>query len=58
MTTGRTGQACQVSGVYRAECCHKPERSMPAGHTFPPCPKCSKGVAWTLVRRANTNPGG
>ncbi len=57
MTTGQTGETCQVSGIYRADCANKPERSMPKGHTFPACPHCNKAVTWSLVRRTDTNPG-
>ena len=34
----KTGQVTQVSGIYRANCGHRPERAIPKGHIFPPCP--------------------
>lgn len=52
----QTGQTCQTSGIYRGDCAHKPERSIPKGHTFPPCASCNRAINWTLVRAANTNP--
>jgi hypothetical protein len=55
--TGRTGQTNHVSGIYRADHCNKPERSIPLGHTFPACPGCHSAITWTLVRRTDTNPG-
>jgi len=56
----KTGESNPVAGIYRSDCC-KIERTMPAGHTFPPCgggggkPPC-KGTAatWTLVRKTQT----
>jgi hypothetical protein len=55
--TGRTGEVCTVAGIYRASCSNRPERTMPKGHVFPPCPHCHSAVTWTLVRRTDTNPG-
>jgi hypothetical protein len=54
--TGRTGQTNPVSGIYR-DSCHRQERAIPKGHTFPPCAHCHKAVTWVLVRRTDTNPG-
>ena len=55
MTTGKTGERCVVSGIYKSDGCgHSVERSIPAGHTFPPCEHCHKAVTWTLVRAAQT----
>ncbi len=54
---GYTGEANQVSGVFQGNCGHRPERSIPLGHKFPPCDDCRRAVYWTLVRPANTNPG-
>ncbi len=55
--TGKTGQKNPVSGIYRANCGHEPERAIPKGHEFPPCQHCHRAVTWTLVRRTDTNPG-
>jgi hypothetical protein len=55
--SGRTGQMNTVSGIYRADHCNKPERAMPQGKVFPPCPNCHSVITWTLVRRTDTNPG-
>jgi hypothetical protein len=51
------GQTNHVSGIYRADHCNKPERSIADGKTFPPCPNCHSSITWTLVRRTDTNPG-
>jgi hypothetical protein len=53
----QTGQVNQVSGIYRADCGNRPERAIPKGHTFPPCPHCHRPINWTLVRRTDTDPG-
>jgi len=50
-----TGQTCRVSGIYRSSGCHSVERSIPYGHTFPPCPHCHKAVTWILVQAAHTH---
>ena len=54
---GHTGQTNHVSGIYRADHRNRPERAIPKGHTFPPCPQCRSCITWTLVRRSDTNPG-
>ncbi len=54
--TGHTGQICHVSGIYRALNCHREQRSIPLGHTFPPCSHCHLSVTWQLVQAADTNP--
>ncbi len=54
---GHTGETNRVSGIFRGNCGDQPERSIPLGHTFPPCEHCHRPVYWTLVRPADTNPG-
>jgi len=47
MTTGRTGEECQRSGIYDSNC-HTKQIALSKGTTFPPC-RCRKAVMWTLV---------
>jgi hypothetical protein len=54
----KTGEKNPTAGIYKSNCCGV-ERTMPAGHTFPPCTgagkSCSGGKAsWTLVRKTQT----
>ena len=38
-TSGKTGETCQTSGVYRSTDCRPyPGDSLEPGETFPPCP--------------------
>lgn len=51
--TGRTGEKCQVSGIYK--CSTHPTNTIPLakGDTFPPCSRGKRhGATWKLVRRA------
>jgi len=47
MTTGRTGEECQQTGIYDSNC-HTKQLALSKGATFPPC-RCRQGVIWTLV---------
>ena len=51
-TSGKTGETCQTSGVYRSTDC-RPTQEIPLslGETFPPCPG-GPAATWSLVRRA------
>lgn len=51
--SGKTGEKCQVSGVYR--CATHTHNTIPlaVGNVFPPCSSGSgHGTTWELVRRA------
>jgi len=51
--TGKTGQICQVSGVY--ECSLHPSNTIPLskGETFPPCSRDGgHSATWVLVSKA------
>lgn len=51
--TGKTGEKCQKSGVYR--CTRHPDNEIPLslGETFPPCSlDGGHGATWELVREA------
>jgi hypothetical protein len=52
----KTGESCQVSGVYSCVSCTSVGRAneipLSLGETFPPCRKCSAGVRWKLIRYA------
>lgn len=53
MTSGKTGEKCQVSGVYKCET--HPNNTIPIarGNIFPPCSLGSgHATAWVLVRTA------
>jgi hypothetical protein len=50
--TGHTGQTCQTSGDYRADCTDRTSIPLARGNTFPPCGKCHRAVTWTLYRYA------
>lgn len=50
-TTGRTGETCQESGIYKAGCNCNYEIALSKDETFPPCGSCNKAVIWTLVRK-------
>ena len=47
MTTGRTGEECQQSGIYDSNC-HTKQLALSKGATFPPC-RCRQAVIWILV---------
>jgi hypothetical protein len=54
----KTGTSNAIAGIYRSDCCGV-ERTMPKGHTFPPCPKgghvcMGENANWTLVRATQT----
>lgn len=51
-TSGKTGETCSVSGVYR--CGTHPQQTIPLsrGETFPPCSSGGHGTIWHLVRTA------
>lgn len=40
-----TGEKCYRAGVYTCPLCRQ-TINMDVGDTFPPCPKCEKGVDW------------
>jgi len=51
--SGRTGETCQVSGIYR--CINHASNTIPLakGNRFPPCPLGGgHGATWTLVQKA------
>lgn len=53
MSSGRTGETCAVSGIYR--CGTHPTQTIPLsrGETFPPCSvHGGHGTIWYLVQRA------
>jgi len=49
-STGRTGQRCPQSGIYRGDDLHQEEIALSLGETFPPCRSCHRAVLWTLIR--------
>jgi len=52
-TSGRTGEQCQVSGVYKCSSHGGNEIPLAKGNTFPPCSLGGgHGTVWVLVRRA------
>lgn len=52
-TSGRTGERCQVSGVYRCSSHASNEIPIAVGNMFPPCSVSGgHGTVWVLVRRA------
>jgi hypothetical protein len=44
-----TGYKCPQSCIW-ATVCHREEIALSKGDTFPPCPGCSKGATWRLIR--------
>jgi hypothetical protein len=53
MQQGRTGETCQVSGVYR--CTTHPSNTIPlaVGNKFPPCSRnVGHATTWVLVQKA------
>lgn len=51
--SGRTGEKCQESGVYRCVTHSTNEIPLAKGNTFPPCSRDGgHSTTWTLVRRA------
>lgn len=51
--TGKTGEKCEVSGVYK--CSAHPHNEIPIakGNTFPPCSLGGgHSATWILVRKA------
>jgi hypothetical protein len=52
--TGRTGEKCSVSGVYRCITHHSQDIPLSKGETFPPCKGDGRGhsTTWILVRKA------
>ena len=52
-TSGRTGEQCQVSGVYKCSSHGSNEIPLAKGNIFPPCSLGGgHGTVWVLVRRA------
>lgn len=52
-TQGKTGQTCQVSGIYRCQTHSSNTIPLSRGETFPPCSDGGRhGTTWILVRRA------
>ena len=45
-----TGQSCQRSGLYQAQCIHRTQIALSQGETFPPCGPGLHAVDWTLVQ--------
>lgn len=53
MISGRTGDTCQVSGVYRCSSHSGNTIPLAVGNRFPPCSMgTGHGTIWTLVQRA------
>jgi hypothetical protein len=50
--SGRTGETCQESGVYRCSRHHTQTIPLSKGERFPPCSDGRHGATWELVRRA------
>ena len=52
--TGKTGQKCEQSGVYRCTSHSRQEIPLSKGETFPPCKGDGSGhsTTWELVRKA------
>lgn len=52
-TSGRTGETCQVSGVYRCQTHSDNTIPLAKGDQFPPCSRgIGHGTTWVLVHRA------
>ena len=45
----RTGEICQRTGTYRADCGPNHEHHFDYGDTFTPCSYCNTAVNWTWV---------
>ena len=53
--TGKTGEKCKQSGVYRCSTHSTQEIPLSKGETFPPCRggnKTAHAAIWKLVRKA------
>ena len=48
--TGKTGETCQESGLYRSDCADRTSAPIAIRNTFPPCGKCGRAVTWTLYQ--------
>lgn len=52
-TSGKTGEKCQQSGVYRCHTHTSNTIPLSKGETFPPCTiGGGHGTTWRLVRKA------
>jgi hypothetical protein len=52
--TYKTGDICQVSGIYRVlnhNVQHPKEITMVAGKEFPPCKECRRSVTYELKEK-------
>lgn len=55
MAGTRTGEVCEVPGIYRlnGQCGHTVEQPVPKGRLFPECPSCHKATTWSLISRTS-----
>lgn len=44
-----TGQKCETTGKYRAQCIDRTEQQYLEGEIFQKCPKCTEDVEWVLL---------
>ncbi len=46
----KTGDRCEIPGLYEAECRHRERKLVRQGEAFPACMACRKVVFWNLVK--------
>ena len=46
--TGKTGQKCPRSGIWKGNCPDKERIALSVNETFPPCKGYRQAVLWTL----------
>lgn len=51
MSSGTTGQTCQVSGEYKCSQHESMRIPLAKGNTFPPCSNGGHSATWILVRK-------
>jgi len=50
MSVFKSGETCDVSGIYKAHCVHALERSFSKGQNLPRCERCRFDILWVLVK--------
>ena len=49
MSIIKSGETCDVSGIYKSHCVHALERSFSKGQKLPRCERCPFDILWVLL---------
>ena len=50
MSVFKSGETCDVSGIYKAHCVHAIERSFSKSLRLPRCERCPFDILWVLIK--------